>query len=194
MTLLNLTQFVTSMDRFVGLQPITALEARALAIKSAHAEFAADLAMYAKPDPITGCRVPANASKGAPFGRFTRNSDGIQFRCRGAAAEVKVLAHRMVFAETMDTARLIADTSVSVSHLCHNDNCCEKSHLVLGESLDYNKSRNTCPANDGCWHFPRCVFAGKQYVPTSLTPIFWFQDGALRSSVVQHRGANKDGL
>jgi hypothetical protein len=35
--------------------------------------------------------------------------------------------------------------------------------LVLGESLDYNKSRNVCAAGDKCVHQPRCINPGKQY-------------------------------
>lgn len=51
------------------------------------------------------------------------------------------------------------DTTMTVSHLCHNNWCYHWNHHVL-ESLAKNKARNGCPAGPSCRHKIKCLIPG----------------------------------
>lgn len=169
---------------------------RTEAIRSGYAKFAKDLKEYGRRDSSTGCLVPMNHKKGGQFGCFAWKTylREVQFRCASGKTEVKPLAHRMVFATNAAMAALVADDTVHVSHLCHNDICCEKTHLVLGENLDYNKSRNVCPGHHKCIHFPRCLQPGRQFQIVSPMVYTIDEHGTVVPFQVLHKGSECDEL
>jgi len=94
---------------------------------------------------------------------FSGKQYKIAFKSRSKTAYFKPKAHRMWFYCSSDLIALAEDhDNFTVSHLCHHDICLNPAHLVL-ESLALNKSRNSCPGDQNCYHKPKCLRSGHEY-------------------------------
>lgn len=71
----------------------------------------------------------------------------------------KNIANRFHFAAALVANGQWEDIGVTVSHLCHNAECCNKEHLCM-ESLAVNKGRNGCMGGSCCGHSPACIRPG----------------------------------
>jgi hypothetical protein len=96
--------------------------------------------------------TPGHNPPGFAFGakwQYSVSENGVRRR---------FMAYRMSFYGTA----AFEDSNLTVSHLCHNNDCMNPDHHVL-EALEVNKARNGCPAGQHCCHKVRCLMPGPYY-------------------------------
>lgn len=108
---------------------------------------------------ILRCReFKAEGSLPSSFSGANRNKLQYDLRSKGLGRPV---ARRVAL--LVDQPGRFDDDTMTVSHLCHNENCYFSQHLWL-ESLPVNKGRNGCPGPfHGCCHQKRCIRPGPYF-------------------------------
>jgi hypothetical protein len=95
-----------------------------------------------------------------------KNVSGGQYKIKylenGKTLYFKPKLHRMWFYNSPEAINMAENhDDYTVSHLCHQSNCCNPAHLAL-EDLATNKSRNVCPGKVSCNHKPKCIRKGPE--------------------------------
>ncbi len=100
------------------------------------------------------CRVMNNDRPGHGF--CSCGDGSYQYRVRlSDGTDYRPKAYRVAM---VNDARFL-DNGLTVSHLCHFNNCYHPGHVCL-ETIQINQAREGCSGGRACGHWPRCIIPG----------------------------------